>query len=410
MLTRARGAGAVLALALLVAGLGLLPGPDVAATPIDDQRAKVEEITNQLEDLEEKADILAEDYVVANATLEQVRADIADTEERIAAKSAETEALRAALAKLAVNAYMQSGNASSNPLFTTVVGATDGLQRDHLTSIALDSGAATTDQFDEALADLDDERTRLADQRDQAADEAANLAEAKVANDEQKAEYQQARAAAEAELGDLIKQEEERRARESYERLQREAAAQAAAEQAAAAQAATRQAAQSATANPQNRNNGAPAAAAAQNAAPRSPAAAAPAAAPNIAPPPPPAVPAASSRAGTAINAAMTQLGVPWVFAMAEPGVGFDCSGLTSWAWGKAGVSMPHQSAMQFNSLPHVPISAAEPGDLIFYYSPISHVGIYLGDGKLVHAPNSGSVVNVATVNWTKVVGVARPG
>jgi len=95
---------------------------------------------------------------------------------------------------------------------------------------------------------------------------------------------------------------------------------------------------------------------------------------------------------------------------MAEPGVGFDCSGLTSWAWAKAGVSMPHQSAMQYNSLPHVPISAAEPGDLIFYYSPISHVGIYLGGGKLVHAPNSGSVVNVATVNWNKVVGVARPG
>jgi len=106
----------------------------------------------------------------------------------------------------------------------------------------------------------------------------------------------------------------------------------------------------------------------------------------------------------------MGQLGVPWVFAMAEPGVGFDCSGLTSWAWAQAGVSMPHQSAMQFNSLPHVPIPDAQPGDLIFYYSPISHVGIYLGGGKLVHAPNSGSVVNVTTVNWNKVVGVGRPG
>jgi peptidoglycan DL-endopeptidase CwlO len=106
----------------------------------------------------------------------------------------------------------------------------------------------------------------------------------------------------------------------------------------------------------------------------------------------------------------MSQLGVPYVAYAASPGSGFDCSGLTSWAWAQAGVSLPHQSGMQFNSLPRVPTGDAQPGDLIFYYSPISHVGIYLGGGKLIHAPNTGSVVNVATVHWEKVVGVARPG
>ncbi len=93
-------------------------------------------------------------------------------------------------------------------------------------------------------------------------------------------------------------------------------------------------------------------------------------------------IPAASSRAGTAVNAAMSQQGVGYKYAAASPGVAFDCSGLTSWAWGTAGVYLPHQSAQQYASIPHVPSSAAQPGDLIFYYSPISHVGLYVGGGR----------------------------
>ncbi|MEJ7723777.1 MAG: C40 family peptidase, partial [Ilumatobacteraceae bacterium] len=134
------------------------------------------------------------------------------------------------------------------------------------------------------------------------------------------------------------------------------------------------------------------------------------------APPPPPPPPeyetpsGPSSLAQVAINAAMSEIGTPWVFAMAQPGVGFDCSGLTSWAWAQAGVSMPHQSAQQYASLPHVPVSSAQPGDLLFSYSPISHVGIYLGNGQQVHSPNSTTTVKVAPVRWENVVGAARPG
>jgi cell wall-associated NlpC family hydrolase len=111
-----------------------------------------------------------------------------------------------------------------------------------------------------------------------------------------------------------------------------------------------------------------------------------------------------------AINAALGQLGVPYRFAASEPGVAFDCSGLTLYAWGQAGVYLPHNSRAQAASVPHVPIEEAQPGDLIFYYSPISHVGIYLGGGQLVHAPNSGTTVTTAAVNWSKVAIVGRPG
>lgn len=117
-----------------------------------------------------------------------------------------------------------------------------------------------------------------------------------------------------------------------------------------------------------------------------------------------------SSLAGIAVNAALAQQGTPYRYATAVPGVGFDCSGLTSYAWGRAGVYLPHQSRSQYAATPRVSVSSAQPGDLIFFYSPISHVGIYLGGGQQIHAPNTGSVVSVASVNWGKVTGVGRPG
>ena len=123
-----------------------------------------------------------------------------------------------------------------------------------------------------------------------------------------------------------------------------------------------------------------------------------------------PAPPAASSLAGVAVNAALAQQGTPYRYATSSPGVGFDCSGLTSYAWGQAGVYLPHQSGQQYASIPHVDKGSAQPGDLIFYYSPISHVGIYIGGGQMVHAPNTGSVVSVTSVNWGNVTGVGRPG
>jgi cell wall-associated NlpC family hydrolase len=106
----------------------------------------------------------------------------------------------------------------------------------------------------------------------------------------------------------------------------------------------------------------------------------------------------------------MGQLGVPYVYATSNPGGSFDCSGLTHYAWGQAGVYLPRNSRAQAAATPHVPIADAQPGDLLFYYSPISHVGIYLGNGQLVHAPATGDVVKVANVNWNKVTVVSRPG
>ena len=92
-----------------------------------------------------------------------------------------------------------------------------------------------------------------------------------------------------------------------------------------------------------------------------------------------------SSAAGVAIAAAQSVLGAPYVWGSAGPDA-FDCSGLTSWAYAQAGVYLPHSSAAQASSFPEVSYSSAQPGDLLFFYSPISHVSLYLGGGMMIHA------------------------
>ncbi len=390
------GRAAVAAAAVIVV-TAAAPTP-AAADPVDDQRARVEQITDELERLEERSDILAEDYVTALDELKQIDAEVAAAAQRVSEQEAAVAALRGELSEVAVRAYMGAGTNGFGAMFSDSSAVTDALERDQLSRVALSAGTATTDELDQAIADLQDEREALESKQDEATAKAEQVEEAKQATDEQKAEYREARAEAEAELGRRIEEEEERRARESYERMQRDAE-QAVARQAAASQQAQAQA-QARTADTVGGNSGGGGGGgevAAVAAAPRP----APAA---------PAIPAASSRAGTAINAALTQVGVGYQYATAEPGVAFDCSGLTSWAWAQAGVSLPHQSRSQQDSVPNVPKEAAQPGDLLFFYSPISHVSIYLGGGQHVHARNSGTTVTVAAVNWGSVVAVGRPG
>lgn len=117
----------------------------------------------------------------------------------------------------------------------------------------------------------------------------------------------------------------------------------------------------------------------------------------------------ASGRAAAAIQYAMAQVGDAYVYgAMGENA--FDCSGLTMRAWAQAGVSLPHSSSAQFGSGPRIAASDLQPGDLVFYYSPISHVGMYIGNGLIVHAANPGTGVVVSGLYSMPYVGAVRPG
>lgn len=119
--------------------------------------------------------------------------------------------------------------------------------------------------------------------------------------------------------------------------------------------------------------------------------------------------PPVSGRAAAAVRAAYSVLGRPYSYGAGGPG-SFDCSGLTSWAWGHAGVSLPHSSGAQYGAGQHVSRSALRPGDLLFFYSPIHHVGIYVGGGRMIDAPHTGTVVSVRSPLWSEYVGAVRPG
>ncbi|KQZ69840.1 C40 family peptidase [Nocardioides sp. Root151] len=117
----------------------------------------------------------------------------------------------------------------------------------------------------------------------------------------------------------------------------------------------------------------------------------------------------ASGRAAAAVNYAMAQVGDAYVYGAAGPSA-FDCSGLTMMAWAQAGVGLPHSSSAQMGSGTSVSSGDLQPGDLVFYYSPVSHVGMYIGNGMIVHAANPGSGVTTAGVFSMPYSGAVRPG
>ncbi|WP_290056105.1 C40 family peptidase [Amycolatopsis solani] len=120
-----------------------------------------------------------------------------------------------------------------------------------------------------------------------------------------------------------------------------------------------------------------------------------------------PNVKAPTAAAQTAINAALSKLGSPYVWGATGPN-SFDCSGLLQWAYAKAGITLPRNSAAQARFGTPVPRDQLQPGDLVAYYSPVSHIGMYLGDGKMVHAPTSGDVVKISPLQ-SQYAGATRP-
>ena len=353
----------------------------VGAQSIDDQRREVERIVDELDRLHIKADTLAEDYAVAMDDQRRLSEDIALAESRVAEREAELTSLQGDLATVAVRAFTRSGTDVLGPLLSDAAAYSDNLQRDQYSRIALSVGAGTTDDLGETIRELGIERAELDRLRSESEALSVDISDKLALVEEWTSAYEEAKSDAEARLGDLIEAEEQRRSQEAFERLQRELEAQRAAAAAAAAAGSAGSSGGSSTGSGSG------------------------SAAPVIS-----NYPAPSGLAGVAIQAALGQLGVPYRYAQASPGVAFDCSGLTYYAWAQAGVNLPRNSRMQAAAVPRVPIAEAQPGDLLFYYSPISHVGIYLGNGQLVHAPNTGTHVKVANVRWGKVVAVGRPG
>ncbi|MBT2396088.1 C40 family peptidase [Streptomyces sp. ISL-100] len=117
---------------------------------------------------------------------------------------------------------------------------------------------------------------------------------------------------------------------------------------------------------------------------------------------------APNSRSGQAISFAYGAIGKPYVWGATGPSA-FDCSGLTQAAWKAAGVSLPRTTYTQINAGQRVSRSQLAPGDLVFFYSGISHVGLYIGNGQMIHAPRPGAPVRVAPIDEMPFAGATRP-
>lgn len=361
---------------LLLGGVGssLVASP-AGAGSVDDAKRKVGQIADQLEAAEEEVDRLSEELAIAVENKRQLEVEIVSTEVEIAAKQTELGGVQGQMSDLAIEAFVGGGRGGSiSGLLAPGGGPNESVQRQYLTEIALNVGLASSDQLDALITDLDDLQGRLERDRADAEDLAARITQDEVTTQNEIDKLFALNAKAERELGQAISAERARRA--------------------AAAAAAARADAERITAGRGDGGGSGNGGGGGSNPEPFDPG----------------SVPPSSSRGAIAVAAAKSQVGVRYIKYMSREGVGFDCSGLTAWAWEQAGVSIPHQSRQQFNTTARVPIAYIEPGDLIYFYSPITHVGIYIGGGMMVDAPGPGRFVRYAAVTFSKVVGVSRPG
>ena len=117
------------------------------------------------------------------------------------------------------------------------------------------------------------------------------------------------------------------------------------------------------------------------------------------------------TRGERAARYALGEVGVPYRWAGESPATGFDCSGLVRWAYGRVGIDVPHSSYALYGVGRRVPTSRMAPGDILFF-SGLGHVGLYLGNGRMVHAPQTGRTVEVVQLSTTgygsRLVGARR--
>ena len=361
-----------LALVTFAAGatlVGLLPAV-ASAEPATSTAAQAAAAQAKLDQLGVQADKAVEAYNQAQNRLALVTAQAKAQQAAVAQAKKQVAEARAGIQALAVAEY-ESGAMSSTMTALLVGDPANALERADLLAQVNRAQTASLTRMVNANRQLESTKAR-ADQAlsvEKAA--AAKVAAQKIAVEKAISAQQQLAASLQA-------------------KVQQQTAAAAAAARAAQLQrlAVSRDQARTAP----------PAAPAAPPVAPPAPVALAPQAAPPV---------ASSGGAAAALRYAYAQLGKPYQFGGAGPN-SFDCSGLTMRAWGTAGVSLSHSSSAQQYEGRRVSLSALQPGDLVFWGNPAYHVAIYIGGGRVIAAPHTGTVVQIQAI-WGSPSGAVRP-
>jgi len=371
-----RLAGSVLAFAL--AGAVVVPlARSAAADQLASARAQAAQITAQLQADGVELDRTASQFGQAQQHLAQLDSEITGIDAAIARSQSEVSSTRARLVAVAVKAYVDGGASAISTILSSNVaqaGATQVYESavgNELTNVE--------DGYRLAEASLASQQQQLRSTRAQAQGAVDAAAAARQAAQRAQASQQAELSQMNGQIAVLVRRQQQ---------AEQDAAhavflARVQAEQAAAL--ARSQAEQLSQASGQS-----------------------PFGAGSSATPPP----APGGGAQEAVQAAESQVGVPYQWGGESPGQGFDCSGLTQWSWAQAGVSIPRVAADQYDAIPHVPLSDIEPGDLIFWddgTSSIQHVAIYIGNGNVVTAPETGERIRIQPIWNNGLVGAGRP-
>lgn len=384
-----------------------------SADPLSSARARAAALAQKISAEQSQVEDLSNQYDAAQYHLSQVQGQVSTARRQLAAASARARRIRGQVTDEAVHEYTtggfvpQAGRTSVDPLvaqsyFQVATGTqTDALDQYRQAQRALADQQRQLNQAEKAAAaaanTLGDRRQQVVAAQSQA-QSTLNGVNGQIAT-----LVAQAQAAAAAKL--KAEQEAAFAAQQAIAARQRAAAATAAAaaKQAVAAQAAQAQSGLEAAAAT---SSSTAAALGATNPAPSAPpttAAPAPALLPILSAPP------SGNAQQTAVAVALQQVGKPYQWGAAGPG-SFDCSGLVMYAYGAAGISLPHYTGAQWSDTTQIPLADAQPGDLIFF-NGLQHVGIYLGNGTMVDAPHTGADVRVESIfGFGSIDGATRVG
>ena len=383
---------------LLLTGLLLVAGlaAPASADPIADKNAEAVKLAKRIEELRVWAEQLTEQYNKATFDLGQLEVELAYSQAQVTAKDEESSALVSQATQAAIQAYLYGGAAGGPLQVIEQVNGSDNAPREAYLSTMLGDLSDIADQVKAVRQDANIRQKKLDEQQARKASLIKSTESKRIEASKAIEKSQALLATAKGDLAELVRKEEERRAREVEAAAKRAAEARIARERAAAAASAA---------------SAASAAAAAASAARRAPTGGvAPARQAPVDDAPSFNYPAPSAGAARAVAAAKSQIGVPYIWATSNPGVSFDCSGLTMWAWAQAGVSMGHYTGAQYNQFSKVPYEAMQPGDLVFFGSDLHHMGIFIGGGMMIDAPHTGAWVRYASVYGSDFAGAVRPG
>ncbi|MEU3501225.1 NlpC/P60 family protein [Streptomyces hundungensis] len=361
-----------------LASVGLFAQGADAAPVVPGQRPSIEEVQKKVDDLYRQADLATQKYDEAKEATATQRATVDGLLDQVAAGTAKLNETRRIIGGYAAAQYRDGG-----------VSPTMTLLFSHDPQAFFDQRrlmGRLSDEQQRTLSTFEAERAAGAKKRAEASRGLAALTTSQQTLRAGKQEVQAKLTAARTLLSTLTAQEKARLA--ALEQKKQDDAKRRAAELAARQEAAARQAA-----------------AAHQKPAP--PAGHAPSA--PSAPPAPSTPPAPTSKAAEALAFARAQLGKPYVWGATGP-ASYDCSGLTQAAWKAAGVDLPRTTWDQVKTGSRVATADLEPGDLVFFYDDISHVGMYIGNGMMIHAPHSGAYVREESIYYMPIYGSVRPG